>query len=229
MWGMLPVKTNRFDERRKDITGIEEAVFCESKTPEQIDEIALGLLSNEASALFTRLTKDKFSLLSDNVKSVMNFDEDSLTGFLNRPHQPLSQTQSEVGIVTAGTSDFFLAKEAHRTLEYYNIHSDIVVDVGVAGLWRILDVLDQLKTYKVLIAIAGMEGALFSVLAGLVKAPVIAVPSSVGYGVTAGGEAALNSALGSCSPGILTVNIDNAFGAACAAIKMLNTCGSANY
>jgi NCAIR mutase (PurE)-related protein len=97
----------------------------------------------------------------------------------------------------------------------------VIADVGVAGLWRLLRRLEEIRAFKVVIAVAGMEGALFSVLAGLVEAPVIAVPVSVGYGVAAGGQGALSSALASCAPGLVTVNIDNGFGAACAAIKML--------
>ena len=98
----------------------------------------------------------------------------------------------------------------------------LVLDVGVAGLWRLLERMEEIRRCRVVIAVAGMEGALFSVLAGLVRAPVIAVPTSVGYGVAEGGKAALSSALASCAPGLVTVNIDNGFGAAAAAVKMLN-------
>ena len=98
----------------------------------------------------------------------------------------------------------------------------MIADVGVAGLWRLMRRLDEIRAHRVVIAVAGMEGALFSVLAGLIDAPVIAVPASVGYGVSAGGTVALHSALASCAPGILTVNIDNGFGAAVAAVKMIN-------
>jgi NCAIR mutase (PurE)-related protein len=130
-------------------------------------------------------------------------------------------TASGIGIVAAGTSDLPVAREAARTLAFAGHHAEIIADVGVAGLWRLLGCLDALRQCRVLIAVAGMEGALFSVLAGLVKAPVIAVPTSVGYGIAEGGKAALYAALASCAPGLVVVNIDNGFGAAAAAIKML--------
>jgi pyridinium-3,5-biscarboxylic acid mononucleotide synthase len=116
-------------------------------------------------------------------------------------------------IVAAGTSDLPVA----RTLAFTGHRAEIVADVGVAGLWRLMDHLDPLCQCRVLIAMAGMEGALFSVLAGLVRVPVIAVPTSVGYGVAEGGKAALAS----CAPGLVVVNIDNGIGAAAAALKML--------
>jgi len=123
--------------------------------------------------------------------------------------------------VTAGTSDLRVAKEAQRTLNFNGFDAPIYADIGVAGLWRLLDKIEDIQQHKIIIALAGMEGALFSVLAGLVRAPIIAVPTSVGYGISSGGKVALDSALASCSPGILTVNIDNGFGAANAAIKIM--------
>ena len=127
---------------------------------------------------------------------------------------------SGIGIVCAGTSDLPVAREAQATLAFCGHTAPLIADVGVAGLWRLQDRLPEITRFKIVIAVAGMEGALFSVLAGLVRAPVIAVPTSVGYGVAEGGRAALTSALASCAPGIVTVNIDNGFGAAAAAIKM---------
>ena len=124
-------------------------------------------------------------------------------------------------IVAAGTSDLGVATEAARTLGFHGYAAPLIADVGVAGLWRLMARLEELRTADVLIVVAGMEGALFSVVAGLVAAPVIALPSSVGYGVAAAGRAALHSALASCAPGVVVVNIDNGFGAAAAAIKML--------
>ena len=107
------------------------------------------------------------------------------------------------------------------TLEFNGILAPAFVDVGVAGLWRLTDAAEQLQDRRVVIAVAGFEGALFSVLAGLIPAPVIAVPTSVGTGVAEGGKAALSTALATCAPGVMTVNIDNGFGAAAAAIKIL--------
>ena len=114
-----------------------------------------------------------------------------------------------------------VAQEAARTLAFHGYAAPVIADVGVAGLWRIMAQRPALQAARVLIVAAGMEGALFSVVAGLVAAPVIALPTAVGYGVSEGGRAALRSALASCAPGVLTVNIGNGFGAAAAAIKML--------
>ncbi|MFM8526400.1 MAG: nickel pincer cofactor biosynthesis protein LarB, partial [Cyanobacteriota bacterium] len=129
---------------------------------------------------------------------------------------------AEVIVVCAGTSDRRVAIEAQLSLACHGIAAALVVDVGVAGLHRLLERLEQLKSARVLIACAGMEGALPTVLAGLLPQPVIAVPVSVGYGVSAGGVAALNGMLASCAPGLCVVNIDNGYGAAMAALRILN-------
>jgi len=126
-----------------------------------------------------------------------------------------------IAIVAAGTSDIPVVAEIEQTLLYLGFDSARYVDVGVAGLWRLMELKDTLNQHAVVIAVAGMEGALFSVLSGLVTAPVIAVPTSVGYGVGKGGHVALNAALCGCSPGLAVVNIDNGFGAAALAVKML--------
>ena len=114
-----------------------------------------------------------------------------------------------------------MALEAARTLAFEGEEATLVVDVGVAGLWRLMERIDEIRRHRVVIAIAGMEGALFSVLAGLVQCPVLAVPRSVGYGVGQGGRTALRAALASCASGLVVVNIDNGFGAAHAALRML--------
>jgi hypothetical protein len=128
-------------------------------------------------------------------------------------------------VVCAGTSDLPVAREAARTLHFAGYDAPVIADVGVAGLWRLMQRIDEIRSFEVVIAVAGMEGALFSVLAGLVDAPVIAVPTSVGYGVAHGGHAALHSALASCATGIVAVNIDNGFGAAGAALRLLRRMG----
>jgi len=124
-------------------------------------------------------------------------------------------------VVTAGTSDVPVSEEALRTLRFHGEDAVRVADVGVAGLWRLMARLEQLRTLPVLIVAAGMDAALPSVLAGLVGGAVIAVPTSVGYGVAAGGHAALHAVLASCAPGLVVVNIDNGYGAACAALRIL--------
>ena len=132
-----------------------------------------------------------------------------------------------LGIVAAGTSDVPVATEAARTLAFHGYAAPIPADPGVAGLWRLLEQLDALRQHKVLNPAAGMEGALFSVLTGLVAAPMIAVPAPVGYGVAASGRLALDVALGSCAPGLTVVDIGNGFGAACAATRMVRMAGVA--
>jgi NCAIR mutase (PurE)-related protein len=132
----------------------------------------------------------------------------------------------EVVVLSGGTSDLTVAAEAELALRWHGIRCTLVLDVGVAGLHRLLNALPSLEQASVLIACAGMEGALPTVLAGLVPQPVIGVPVSVGYGVSAGGQAALHSMLASCAPGISVVNIDNGYGAAMAALRILNN-GSA--
>jgi hypothetical protein len=119
-------------------------------------------------------------------------------------------------------ADASVAQEACRTLAFAGVGSRQIADVGVAGLWRLMERLEEIRAYPVVVVVAGMEGALFSVLAGLVSAPVVAVPTSTGYGVSRGGELALHSALGSCAPGVVAVNIDNGFGAAQAALRIVN-------
>jgi NCAIR mutase (PurE)-related protein len=120
-----------------------------------------------------------------------------------------------------------VAAEAARTLTFSGVECQSIVDVGVAGLWRLEARLDEIREADIVIAVAGMDAALVSVLGGLVAAPVIAVPTSVGYGVAAGGTAALHSSLASCAQGVTVVNIDNGFGAACAAVRMLSLLGGA--
>lgn len=207
------------DKARQERIGMDEAIFCEFKTSLQIENICLEALDQNESRLLTRLNEEKHATLSNSVKSEINFDALSRTGWLGKPSKV--KLKGDIGIVTAGTSDTGVAREAFRTLAYYGMISEEFYDVGVAGLWRIMEVEQQLRTKSVLIVVAGMDAALPSVVAGLVSAVVIAVPSSVGYGVSKGGQSALNSILSSCAPGLVTVNIDNGFGAACAAFRIV--------
>jgi len=124
-------------------------------------------------------------------------------------------------VVAAGTSDASVAREAARTLTYYGESPAEITDVGVAGLWRLLERIEEIRTMKVVIAVAGMDAALPTVIGGLVAAPVIGVPTSVGYGASENGQTALKAMLASCSPGLTVTNIDNGYGAACAALRIL--------
>jgi NCAIR mutase (PurE)-related protein len=206
------------DWDRERRTGIAEAVLCDSKTPAQIEAI---LAASEGRCLFlTRLSEQTLAALPPGHRSSIDYDPSSRTGMFGLVGRP---TRSGAGIVCAGTSDLAVAHEAARTLAFAGFDAPVIADVGVAGLWRLQRRLEAIRAFRIVIAIAGMEGALFSVLAGLIAAPIIAVPTSVGYGVAAGGHAALQSALASCAPGIVVVNIDSGFGAACAALRMLRS------
>lgn len=208
-----------WDKDRKSRTGVAEAIYCGNKNLADLCNIIQFNLNNKTAVLLTRLEQEQWQALPEEVSQLLDYDDCSQTAILNFENKP--SMQSGIGIVTAGTSDLWVAKEAQRTLHFNGFNAPIYADIGVAGLWRLLDKIEEIRQHKIIIALAGMEGALFSVLSGLISAPVIAVPTSVGYGVSAGGKVALNSALASCAPGILTVNIDNGFGAANAAIKII--------
>lgn len=207
----------RFDWARNDRTGVPEVVFCENKTVEQLSSIIAMAKKQAYPLLLTRLDAEKAAQLA---LADLDFEPLSRTGLVGGPVKVRFQGPV-LAIVGAGTSDLPVMMEAKRSAEYLGIETALFTDVGVAGLWRLLDAMPKISRYSVIIAVAGMEGALFSVLAGLVSAPVIAVPTSVGYGVAAGGKAALSSALSACAPGVMAVNIDNGFGAAAAAAKIL--------
>jgi NCAIR mutase (PurE)-related protein len=206
----------RLDWQRAARTGVPEAVFCAGKSVGQIAEIVGDADAAGLSLLLTRLSQEQHGALTG---PSLDYDPVSLTAMLD--HGLPDLTDSGVAVVAAGTSDAPIAHEARRTLEFSGVLAPTYVDCGVAGLWRLTEVAEHVQDRRVVIAVAGFEGALFSVLAGLIPAPVIAVPASVGYGVSADGKAALSSALATCAPGVTTVNIDNGYGAATAALKML--------
>jgi NCAIR mutase (PurE)-related protein len=212
----------RLDFDREDRTNIPESVLCEHKSASQVAAIATAVLAAGRRMLFTRLRADMFAALPGELQGQLDFDPLSGTAFLGAVATGKAPIEG-IGIVSAGTSDLPVAREAARTLAFHGYASPLVADVGVAGLWRLTGQLEALRRHRIIIAVAGMEGALFGVLAGLLAAPVIAVASSVGYGVGGGGQVALNAALASCAPGVVAVNIDNGFGAATAAIKFLRS------
>lgn len=205
----------RFDTGREARIGLPEAVFCLGKSPQQIARI---LEQAPERLLLTRMSAEQHAALP----LAAGLDYDPLSRTAIRGGCPPPSGPARVAMVTAGTSDLAVAAEAERTLRFHGHAVERFADLGVAGLWRLLDQRQRLAEFPLLIAVAGMEGALFSVLGGLVGGIVIAVPAATGYGVAAGGHAALTSALASCAPGILAVNIDNGYGAACAAIRALN-------
>ena len=215
--------SNQFrpDYERAQRVGIEEAVFCSGKTAAQITSIVLDSQAREHDLLLTRLTATRYAELESDVQSRIDYDSMSNTGIVGDRVQ--APDEHSVAVVTAGTSDLPVAKECQRTLLFHSVGSTPFYDVGVAGLWRILGVEPELRSFPVVIVVAGMDAALASVVGGLIRSVIIAVPTSVGYGVAQGGRSALESILSSCAPGVTTVNIDNGYGAACAAIRVLNS------
>jgi NCAIR mutase (PurE)-related protein len=211
------------DFRRRERLGFDEAILCEPKSTEQLAAILEQADERGAPLLLTRLGPDRFEALPDAFRARIDYEPVSRTAFFGEP-DPL-RGEPRVAVLSAGTSDAPAAREAARTLRYYGRASLQVPDVGVAGLWRLLERIDEIQKLPVVITVAGMDGALPSVVAGLVPGLVVCVPTSTGYGVAAGGETALRSALTSCAPGVVVVNIDNGYGAACAALRALRNRG----
>jgi NCAIR mutase (PurE)-related protein len=208
------------DHSRGERLGFDETVFCAGKSADQIRRILQGAVDTSTTLLLTRLESDKVARLPDHLSARLVYEPVSQTAILGRI--PRDDTPERVAIVSAGTSDVGVAREAARTLHYYGVGTREMYDVGVAGLWRLLERVEELRDMQVVITVAGMEGTLPSVVAGLVPGVVIAVPVATGYGVGANGIAALHSALASCAPGLLVVNVDNGYGAGCAALRVLN-------
>jgi hypothetical protein len=219
----------RLDLQRRDRIGMVEAIWGEHKTAEQIAGILLQLRKAGEPALATRVDPGKAEAVRQALQAEpaaaalveqLQFHAEARCLSLGSP--AVAQPQlGEVVVLSGGTSDLPVASEAQLALRWHGISCRLVLDVGVAGLHRLLDQLEHLEQAQVLIACAGMEGALPTVLAGLVPQPVIGVPVSVGYGVSAGGMAALQGMLASCAPGLSVMNIDNGYGAAMAALRIL--------
>jgi NCAIR mutase (PurE)-related protein len=210
----------RMDFGRMARVGITEAVLCAGKTAAQIAVAMDQARANGTPLLLTRLDSDALAGLDSEQRGAIDYDAPSATGIFGDWKAPGGSPR--VAIVTAGSSDLGVAHEAARTLSFHGHASHLIGDIGVAGLWRLLERQDELRDYPVIIAIAGMDGALFSVLGGLIGGLLIAVPTSTGYGAARGGETSLHSALASCAAGVVAVNIDNGYGAACAALRALN-------
>lgn len=200
----------KIDHHRGLRQGVSEVIYGSGKTVEQIEGIVKGMLDRGGyNILITRLSKEKAEDLEKNVS--LQYDPVSQIGVVNRKLEITANTK--IVVATGGTSDIPVAEEAALTAEVLGNHVERLYDVGVAGLHRLLANLDKLMEAKVIIAVAGMEGALASVIGGLVTCPVIAVPTSIGYGSNLGGLSALLSMLNSCASGVSVVNIDNGFGA----------------
>ena len=210
----------KLDFDRGQRIGLEEAIFCEGKTADHIVEILTQAKSKQQSFLLTRLNRETHATITEIQNFDLDYDELSQTAIFGQAHD--SRDENRVAIISAGTSDAAVAREAARTLRYYGHAPREVADVGVAGLWRLMERLSDIQKSDVLIVVAGMDAALPTVLGGLVSQPIIGVPTSVGYGVAKGGESALKSMLSSCSSGLTVTNIDNGYGAACAALRILS-------
>jgi pyridinium-3,5-biscarboxylic acid mononucleotide synthase len=209
-----------FDYHRAARIGLPEAVLCEGKPAAVIAELIEKFRRGSGHAvLFTRLAREVFYSFSDSVRGGVDYHELSRTAFGDTlPRGP----KGKVAVVSAGTADGPVTWEAARTLAYLRIEYTVYEDAGVAGLWRIQQHIDALNQHDVVLVVAGLDAALASVVGGLTSKPVIAVPTSVGYGMAKNGETALHSMLTSCAPGITVQNIDNGYGAACAAARVLN-------
>lgn len=202
------------DYDRKDRCGVSEVIYGAGKTAEQILTITQKLLSSEQTVLITRMDEKKAETVIDELKKLKIFyDYDSISSSCVVGKYPEITGIGKVAVVTAGTSDQRVSKEAIMTLRALGNDVIEINDVGVAGLHRLMSRIDEIREATVIIAIAGMEGALASVIGGLVSAPVIAVPTSVGYGANFSGLSALLAMLNSCASGVSVVNIDNGFGA----------------
>jgi NCAIR mutase (PurE)-related protein len=205
------------DTHRALRKGFPEVIFGAGKSPEQVLKIAAKLLAGEQRILITRITAAHARLLRRRFKAAVHHE---LARCVTIDKRPAPARPGTIAVVCAGTSDLPVAEEAAVTAEIMGNRVERIVDVGVAGLHRILGHLETMQRANVVVVVAGMEGALPSVVAGLVSKPVIAVPTSVGYGASFGGVAALLGMLTSCGSGVTVVNIDNGFGAGYAASQI---------
>ena len=216
----------RIDLDRERRCGFPEVIFAQNKTPENALLISKTLVEKNGYAFLTRVPEATKKLLCKEWEE-HNYHKDAKTLIIGKI-PPRQISKHKIMIISAGTSDIPVAEEAKVTAEIMGCNVDIVHDCGVAGLHRLLAIEEKLHNASVIIVIAGMEGALPSVVGGLVDAPVIAVPTSVGYGASFGGIAALLGMLNSCASGVGVVNIDNGFGAGCLAAKMIMKIGDNN-
>ena len=209
------------DHHRALRTGYPEVIFCQGKTRDQVLRIAERLVEHNAQVLATRVSAEIGQAMTDHF-STADYDQTARTVVVRPPDATTSPLKGQVTVVSAGTSDLPVAQEAVVTARAMGARVESIFDVGVAGIHRLLAYRDQLRAARVIVVVAGMEGALASVVGGLVDAPVVAVPTSVGYGASFSGLAPLLTMLNSCASGVLVVNIDNGFGAGYAAALINN-------
>jgi hypothetical protein len=200
----------KIDHHRALRHGMPEVVFAKGKTPDQVVEIASHLLSNAPNVLITRADAATAARVLERIPQAEYFP---LSGALRVWGDRSIRGKGKIAVVSAGTSDIPVAEEAQVTAEVMGNHVEVIFDIGVAGIHRLMSSRDRLMDARVIVVCAGMEGALPSVVGGLVSCPVIAVPTSVGYGASFQGLAALLGMLNSCASNVTVVNIDNGFGA----------------
>jgi NCAIR mutase (PurE)-related protein len=211
----------RFDFQRRERLGLIEAIWGQDKSIDQLERLSENVLSKNEVVFITRINSEKAVALLDLYDNALFYEEAKCLIIGENQHK--LNTNKKVAIISGGSSDLPVTLEAKIALEIYGVNCQTFIDVGVAGLHRLIGQLEEIKKYDVLIVCAGMEGALATVVGGLLAQPIIAVPVSVGYGVSKNGETALNSMLASCSPGIAVMNIDNGYGAAMAALRIINS------
>ena len=209
----------RLDFERRERIGLFEAIWGEDKSIDQLIRVVKEVLEKNEVVFITRISKEKANHLLDLYKDAKYVAEaNCLTVGENLKKLSLKK---KVAIISGGSSDLSVTLEAKLALEIYGVCCKTFIDVGVAGLHRLFGQIEEINKCDILIVCAGMEGALATVIGGLLPQPIIAVPVSVGYGVSENGQTALNSMLASCSPGISVMNIDNGYGAAMAALRII--------
>jgi len=216
----------KIDQQRVSRTGLPETVFAPGKTEAQLYGILHSFELEGVPVLATKCTPEQFAFLNG---KQLPAAYDPVSRLLKSAWGTIPPRRGTVAVCTGGTADIPVAEEAAQTAEFFGVRVNRYFDVGIAGLHRLLSQIEAIRKADVVIAVAGMEGALAGVIAGLVPVPVIAVPTSVGYGASFQGIAPLLSMLNSCAEGISTVNIDNGFGAAVVALRILQTAERMNH
>ncbi|MEC7920682.1 MAG: nickel pincer cofactor biosynthesis protein LarB [Chloroflexota bacterium] len=212
------------DHSRSYFKNFPEVIYADKKTNEQVTDLAIKIYEKSSKVMVTKASKDKLEDLKE--KFSKNIEINELAGMAFASKEKISLQDHKVLVICAGTTDIPIAEEAIFTLACLGIDSKKLYDVGIAGLSRVIHNLDIIRSAKTIITVAGMEGALPSVISGLTSSPVIAVPTSIGYGSNINGLSALLTMLNSCSPGIGVVNIDNGFGAGFLAWSFINSLNS---
>ena len=217
----MPTSEVMLDFQRGERIGFDEAILCQGKTPEHLTEILASARANNARFLLTRLSQSQLDALSRSDQDSLDYEALSRTAYFGKAKPETGKAR--IAVLAAGTSDAHVTREIQRTLSWQGIPSTLFADVGVAGLWRLINRLEGIREHSIAIVVAGMDAALPTVVGGLFGGVVIGVPTSTGYGVATGGQVALNSILASCAPGVVTLNIDNGYGASCAAMRVLQS------